>query len=353
MARCAEFSAAPSLRCVNNFAPPSLQWIKRMATIHDEIDNWLAGDLHGELSDEERSALHAHLVDCAACRKTHQETKLMNKILEDALAQEKPDPAFEQRMLSGFRNRVRQRSGFVKLLGDLMHFRPVQITAAAAILLALVEVGRVITGENPALPRQRERYVENAQLPGLPRPASVPAQAGGLAKSDELVAGRSRDLALEQPSSPPRTELNKEFKAYATMAAPTKAPQPEAGQAQGIAAKVTEQSPAETPTPMQDNRKLIRNATAELEIVSFDDAVQKITAFANEERGYVATTNSDKQANGKLRGQVIVKVLPENLDRFLQKLRGVGELKNQTLGTEDVTKAYFDADARLNNARVM
>jgi len=46
-------------------------------------------------------------------------------------------------------------------------------------------------------------------------------------------------------------------------------------------------------------------------------------------------------------------VLPENLDRFLQKLRGLGELKNQTLGTEDVTKAYLDTDARLKNAHVM
>jgi hypothetical protein len=54
-----------------------------------------------------------------------------------------------------------------------------------------------------------------------------------------------------------------------------------------------------------------------------------------------------------LRGQVVVKVLPENLDRFLQKVRGLGELKNQTLGTEDVTKAYFDTDARLKNAHVM
>jgi len=101
------------------------------------------------------------------------------------------------------------------------------------------------------------------------------------------------------------------------------------------------------------NRKLIRKANVELEIVSFDDAVQKITAFAKEERGYVATTDSQKQANGKLRGRVVVKVLPENLDRFLQKIRGLGELKNQMLGTEDVTKAYFDTDARLKNARVM
>src|SRR5205807_59764 len=109
----------------------------------------------------------------------------------------------------------------------------------------------------------------------------------------------------------------------------------------------------ETPAPEVANRKLIRNATIELEIISFDDAVQKITAFAKEERDYVATTSSEKQANGKLRGQVVVKVLPENLDRFLQKIRSLGELKNQTLGTEDVTKAYFDTDARLKNAHVM
>src|SRR5438094_5368841 len=101
------------------------------------------------------------------------------------------------------------------------------------------------------------------------------------------------------------------------------------------------------------NRKLIRNAEVELEITRFDDAIQKITALTNEEHGYVATTSSEKQANGKLKGQVVVKVLPENLDRFLQKIRGLGELKNQTLGTEDVTKAYFDTESRLKNARVM
>src|SRR5437667_4374918 len=101
------------------------------------------------------------------------------------------------------------------------------------------------------------------------------------------------------------------------------------------------------------NRKLIRSAEVEVEIASFDDAIQKITALTNEERGYIATTSSEKQANGKLKGKIVVKVLPETLDHFLQKIRGIGELKNQTLGTEDVTKAYFDTDARLKNARVM
>ncbi len=111
--RAARNSGPRSRPCANNFARFSLQWTKPMATIHDEIDNWLAADLHNELSNSERSALHAHLLDCGACRKTHQEIKVMNKILEETLAHEKPDPAFEQRMLAGFRNRVPQRSGLV------------------------------------------------------------------------------------------------------------------------------------------------------------------------------------------------------------------------------------------------
>src|SRR5438270_3238445 len=153
MARSGEFSDALWRRSANSSAPLSLQWTKPMATVHDEIDNWLAADLYGELSEDEQRQLHTHLVDCAACRKTHQETKTMNKILEETLAQEKPDPAFEQRMLAVFRSRVPQRSGLVKSLVDLMRLRPVQLTAVAAILLALVQMGRMITGERATMPR--------------------------------------------------------------------------------------------------------------------------------------------------------------------------------------------------------
>src|SRR6185437_13838750 len=102
-------------------------------TIHDEIDNYLAADLHNELSDDERNALHTHLVECATCRKAHQENKIMNKILEENLANEKPDPTFEQRMLAGFRDRIPHRSGLIKSIVDLIRLRPVQITAVAAV----------------------------------------------------------------------------------------------------------------------------------------------------------------------------------------------------------------------------
>ncbi len=286
----------------------------------------------------------------------------MDKILEDTLAQQKPDPAFEQRMLAGFRNRIPERSGLVKLLSDLMRLRAAQITAVAAVLLGLVQLGRIITGETATTPRTRDRYA-NEQLfkqPAQVASVSEPGRAGALEKTDELADGKSKDLALAAPQSSveTRSKLQKDLKPFPATVVPAKAAQAEmAAKETGSEANVmnyaAEPSSAETPVPELANRKLIRNATAQLEIISFDDAVQKITAFANEERGYVATTSSEKQANGKLRGEVIVKVLPENLDRFLQKLRGLGELKNQTLGTEDVTKAYFDTDARLKNAHVM
>ena len=333
-------------------------------TIHDKIDNYLAADLHDELSEEERSALHSHLVDCATCRKAHQENKVMNRILEETLAREKPDPAFEQRMLAGFRSRIPQRSRLIKSLVDLMRIRAVQITAVAAILLALVQMGRMITGETGTPARNRVAYVrEQLVQPASQVAASGLGRTGSLDKSDELVAGRSQGLALAQPQPAPRTrsELARDAKVPPSTSAPAKAAQAETNLAraymaspEGVAgAEQVAQSPAETPAPEVANRKLIRNAVVQFEIVGFDDAVQKITAFAKEEHGYVATTNSEKQANGKLRGTVVVKIIPENLDRFLQKIRGLGELKNQTLGTEDVTKAYFDTDARLKNAHVM
>jgi Domain of unknown function (DUF4349)/Putative zinc-finger len=332
--------------------------------IHDEIDNYLAADLHSELSDEEQNALHTHLVECADCRQAHQENKIMNTVLEEKFANEKPDPAFEQRMLAGFRNRVPQKNGSVaKFIVDLMRLRATQVAAVAAVLLALVQVGRMITHEGGL----RNEFV-SAELQERSNEAKdkiAPASGGKVAAISKSAAGSSyasrnapennravADATLTQPEVPP--QFHEESAPSGLMSLPA----PRAKSA-SIDKKESEAPANEGPTDsatataVTANRKLIRNAQVELEIVSFDDAVQKITAFANEDRAYIATTSSQKQANGKLKGEIVVKVLPENLDRFLQKIRALGELKNQTLGTEDITKNYFDTDARLKNARVM
>src|SRR5215470_2792956 len=240
-----------------------------MATLHDEIDNWLAADLYGELSHEEQRQLHTHLLDCAACRKTHLENKTMNKVLEETLAQQKPDTAFEQRMLAGFRSRTPEKPRLLKVLADLIRTRAAQVAAVAAVLLGLVQLGRMVTRENATMPLARTRYA-NGLFPERPSQAASglePARASALDKSDDLIGGKRKDLPLAAPPAAPetRSEVERDSKAYSATVPPAETAQTEMAAQKDNTEAVTlsnaaEPSSAETPVPELANRKLIRNA---------------------------------------------------------------------------------------------
>ena len=333
-----------------------------MPTIHEQIEELLAADLHGELSSAEREAFHAHLVECGDCRRAFQEEKNMHKLLNETLATHQPDSGFEQRMVTRFGYRIPRRPGLIQVVLSLVRLRAVQLTAAAALLLSLVQIGRTIT---------REQVFDQEPTLGVTDELSSFSRrdTGALAaKTDAPGSGREQ-VASSSVTSPGTiakyAAAPPTFQDKANQSTESKSEnEPVEGLRQmpsfvGTLAK--NESPKEAqyeqnvPSPEQPvaSRKLIRNATADLEVVSFEEAVQRITGFATEAKGYLATSSSEKQANGKLRGEVVVKVLPENLDQFLEKLRGIGEVKNQAITTEDVTKQYFDTESRLKNARTM
>lgn len=103
----------------------------------------------------------------------------------------------------------------------------------------------------------------------------------------------------------------------------------------------------------RQSRKIIRSGEMEFEVDSFDSSVATVTKIALEEQGYIATVNSEKLQNGKVRGTVVVRVPPEHLDTLLLKLRALGELKSQRIGSQDVSKTYLDLESRLRAARTM
>src|SRR5437588_988738 len=173
-----------------------------MSTIHEQLDELLAADLHDELTAAERDEFHAHLVECPECRQAFQEGKTMNRILNETLAAKKADPAFEQRMVSRFRDRVPKRAGLIGLITDLMRVRAVQLTAAAAVLLALAQMGRIITGESMT-PKSRhentvalEEYRADQDKPGASRET-----AGLLNKTDGRT--KATDVVTSAPPAPP------------------------------------------------------------------------------------------------------------------------------------------------------
>src|SRR4029078_12343280 len=120
---------------------------------------------------------------------------------------------------------------------DLMRFRAVQVTAVVAVLFALMQLGRTFTRETATTPRTRDRYADKQLFapPSTFAATSEPGRVGALDKSDELAAGKPKDLALAPPqsSSETRSKVEQDFKAYPTTVAPARAAQAE------IAAKET------------------------------------------------------------------------------------------------------------------
>ena len=171
-------------------------------TIHNEIESWLAADVHDQLSNDERVAFQSHLAGCAACRALQEEEKKMNQLLEKTLAKESADPAFEQRMLSRFRDKVpASEGGLISFFAGLMRLRAAQITAVAALLLTLVQVGKMVTGEAGTCPRHCESFAcrFRRQIPG--------AQPRGRARKNgrdrfKYSDGRRKRLQFGPGSSP-------------------------------------------------------------------------------------------------------------------------------------------------------
>ena len=156
-----------------------------MVTIHENINEYLAADLHGELSEAEREELHTHLMECAECRGHYKEEQLTHRVLQTTLESAKPTLGFEQRMVASFRNRVSNKnprlSGF---LVNALRLRLIQAVSVAVVFFALVQMGRVLTGDTAlnqsqtplaflAAPSSRSSYLTQVQPAG-----NEPALAG-------------------------------------------------------------------------------------------------------------------------------------------------------------------------------
>ena len=91
----------------------------------------------------------------------------------------------------------------------------------------------------------------------------------------------------------------------------------------------------------------------EFEVDSFDSAFNTINKITSEEGGFLAAADSDKLPNGKVKGTVTVRVPPDHLDTLVLKLRALGELKSQRLGSKDISKEYTDLESELRAAKAM
>lgn len=343
-----------------------------------------AASLLGDLSPEEQAAWNDLIQRDPEARARHEEFAAMNNLLQSHIAAAAPAPDFEQRVVGGFRRRVRRESLLARL-SRLVRLPMIYIPATAAVLLALVQVGSMLTGERADLVQTKRLVVFSSSPPATFKEAEQkplmdqPILANGqLAYKSEtaLTAGELQNEAAPvvtaapaAPQAPVQRQLaaidklvsNGVDKDASARSADSRQDGVRNRMQETLGMEMAKEQPSSTAiagatatnaAPV-DVRKLIRNASVDLEVHSFDDAAQKAVALADGAGGYVATRNSERLPNGKMSGTLVVKVPPAALDGFLQQLHGLGEIRKQSLGSQDVTKDYFDTDARLRNARRM
>jgi glycine cleavage system regulatory protein len=100
-------------------------------------------------------------------------------------------------------------------------------------------------------------------------------------------------------------------------------------------------------------RRVIRDGVMEFEVESFDSAFVTLSKIVAEEGGFIAAADSSKLPNGKVRGTITLRVPPDRLDTLVLKLRALGELKSQRLGSKDISREYTDLESELRAARAM
>ena len=376
-----------------------------MFDIHQQIENWMAAAIMGGLSKEEQETFEHHLTECPSCQKLYQEEKMLATMLKKNLSADRPTGNFEDRMVAKFRTALAKHESrfqrFLNLFLQLRQLRYVSLVVTTVVLVLLIQLGSTLTGERRTFPHAKEilttlnsvysptkkdevllisreqewetkqhnegpradGYISKAHglsstsaLSAQAAPGNYPAEFSDNAMIDELQEIQEKPKALAALSTSPtqQEKLSAKFEPVVKGEEAEKRLETLGDQDSKDISTTTQEGNHPLPsTGVPDNRKLIRDAHFEFAVQNFESALERIRTIVGEEEGFVATTNSARLPNGKIRGQVVVKVLPTHLDRLLLKLRALGDLKNQSLTTQDVTKAYFDTAARLRNAKRM
>ncbi len=98
-------------------------------------------------------------------------------------------------------------------------------------------------------------------------------------------------------------------------------------------------------------QKLVRNGEIEIEVADVDGSATSISAIAAKHDGIVADSRTSSYANGRRYASIIVRVPAAAYEPALADLRALGTVASESMTTEDVTKAYYDLETRLEVKR--
>lgn len=99
------------------------------------------------------------------------------------------------------------------------------------------------------------------------------------------------------------------------------------------------------------DRKIIRDVRLEVEVEELTAARDAAVRLAAEQGGFVSDAGFQGLVSERARGQMILRVPAERVEAAVAALGELGELRAETLSSQDVTRQYLDTETRLRVLR--
>lgn len=94
-------------------------------------------------------------------------------------------------------------------------------------------------------------------------------------------------------------------------------------------------------------QKLIRTAELQIQVRDVPAALKAADSIAQAAHALVADSRTTQDEDGKRTAEVLLRVPSQEFPALLRALRGVGSIKVESIGTQDITREYADLETRL------
>lgn len=102
-------------------------------------------------------------------------------------------------------------------------------------------------------------------------------------------------------------------------------------------------------TSVVDRRKIIYNADIDLVVDEFEGVPARVQALAARHGGFIANSRIRGSEGEPRTGTWTLRIASQNYDPFLTDSKSLGQVREVTTGTREVTAEFVDLQARLRN----
>lgn len=111
--------------------------------------------------------------------------------------------------------------------------------------------------------------------------------------------------------------------------------------------RIAEASVFQSTAKGSDASRLIRTAQLDIQVTNIVRAMSLADSIARLRDAVVTDSRSNEAPDSPRDANFVVRVPAVRFSETLMALRGIGDVRSETIGTQDVTRAYTDLEARI------